>query len=110
MANYEYIDGNGNLYVISSTTIVYDPITPEESSTGTYSGGEPYNITIDLKQFNNLENKFKKVMTNTDGQTKARNKGTGTLIILPKRTTYIFEMNSTQKKEIEDAIQLLTNR
>ncbi len=110
MNSYEYVDGNGNLYAISSTTIVYDPITPEESSTGTYSGGEPYTITIEQKNFDQIVSVFKKVIAEKKGQTQTRSMGTGTLIVLPAKTTYIFEMNSDSKKEIEDVIRLMTKR
>lgn len=110
MNSYEYIDGSGNLFAINSTTIIYDPITPEESSTGTYSGGEPYKINVESKQFEDLEKVFKKVIANTNGQTTERNKGTGTLVVLPERITYIFEMNSDSKKEIEEAIKMVTKR
>ena len=110
MASYEYIDGNGNVYAISSTTIVYDPVTPEESSTGTYSGGEPYFASLEPKQFTDLEQTFQKAMADTNGQTTQRTMGTGTLMVLPAKITYIFGMNSAQKKSIEDAIKLVTQR
>ncbi len=110
MAGYEYIDGSGNKYTITSTTITYDPMTPERSSSGTYSGGEPYTVNIEEKNFNDLKLVFKKCIDNKTGQTSERNKGTGMLIVLPERITYIFEMNSPQKKEIEDAIYLASHR
>ena len=36
---YEYADGSANLYSLNGNTLSYDPVRPEESSTGTYSGG-----------------------------------------------------------------------
>lgn len=110
MSSYEYIDGNGNLYAISKTSIVYDPVTVEESSTGTYSGGEPYTAPLEEKQFNDLEYTFKKCIDTKEGQTQTRSMGTGTLVVMPSKKTYIFEMNSYQKKIIEDAIKLVTKR
>lgn len=110
MNSYEYIDGNGNVYAISSTSIVYDPITPIESSTGTYSGGEPYFAAIEPKQYSDLVLVFNKCIDDPSGQSTTRSMGTGTLIVLPKKTTYIFEMNSSQKRLIEDAIKLVTQR
>lgn len=110
MNSYEYIDGNGNLYAISATSIVYDPITPEESSSGTYSGGEPYTAFIEEKQFNDLDETVKKCIGDQNGQTDTKKMGTGTLIMLPSKKTYHFEMNSWQKKSIEDAIKLVTRR
>ena len=38
--NYIYSDGSSNNYNISETQIKYDPVTKENSSSGTYSGGE----------------------------------------------------------------------
>jgi len=110
MTSYEYIDGNGNLYAISKTAIVYDPITAEESSTGTYNGGEPYTAPLAEKQFNDLELVFKNCIQEKEGQTTSRNKGTGTLVILPSKIHYIFEMDSWQKKVIEAGIKMMTQR
>jgi hypothetical protein len=110
MSSYEYIDGNGNLYAISKTSIVYDPITAEESSTGTYSGGEAYTAFIEEKQFNDIEATFKKCIEDQNGQTNTKKMGTGTLVIMPSKKTYHFEMNSWQKKAIEDAIRLVTKK
>ncbi len=36
-----YSDGAANMYAITPTSFVYTPITPEQSSTGMYSGGPP---------------------------------------------------------------------
>ena len=51
---YSYSDGSGNTYFITETTITYSPVTPLESSSGLYSGGEPANITIDKATFQNV--------------------------------------------------------
>ena len=110
ITSFDYVDGNGNKYSITTNTITYDPITPLESSTGTYSGGEPYTININLTQFETLQKTAMNCINKKDGQTKQRNKGTGTLIIQPGNKTYLFEMNSSQKKEIEEAIQLVTKK
>ena len=104
MQTYYYLDGSANQYTITSTQIVYDPVPPEESSTGMYSGGEPFQIKIDSNQFNMLKLIFEKSINNKTGQGTMRNKGPGMLIIKPENRTYIFEMNSIQKKEIEEAI------
>jgi len=64
-ANYEYADGNANVYVITPTELKYIPVTPEESSSGTYSGGEPKNIAISPTQFQTLEALFESALNNT---------------------------------------------
>jgi hypothetical protein len=65
-ANYEYADGNANVYVITPTELKYIPVTLEESSSGTYSGGEPKNIAITPAQFQTLEALFESALKNKD--------------------------------------------
>lgn len=110
MTSYEYADGNGNLYSISNTAILYDPITPKESSTGMYSGGEAYTIQIEQKHFDQMETVFKKVIENKTDISETRSKGTGALIVFPSKKTYIFKKNSPSKKDIDDIISLMTNK
>jgi len=110
MTSYEYVDGNGNLYAINNTSVVYDPVTPEESSTGMYSGGEAYTAPLEQKQFDQIQATFNKVVENKNDQTDVRSKGTGTLIVLPANKTYIFKMDSPSKKEMEEVIRLMTKR
>lgn len=110
MTSYEYVDGNGNLYAISNSSIVYDPVTPEESSTGMYSGGEAYTAPLEQKQFDQIEATFKKVIEHKEDISETRSMGTGTLIVLPSKKTYIFKMNSSSKKEIDEVIRLMTKK
>jgi hypothetical protein len=37
-----FVDGNLNRFTMTTTTLTYRPITPEESSSGMYSGGAPW--------------------------------------------------------------------
>jgi len=71
-----------------------------------YSGGKPYTVEINKEQFDLLNSVFQKSIHNKTGQTDLRGKGTGALVVQDK--TYIFEMNSAQKLEIEDAIKSVT--
>jgi len=41
-----YSDGNANTWIISPSGLEYIPVTPQESSSGIYSGGVPVNKTI----------------------------------------------------------------
>jgi hypothetical protein len=105
--NYRYVDGNGNNFSIRSNAIQYDPVTPLESSSGNYSGGEPFSFAISEQQFNQLEQVFNQSIANKQGQTKQRTKGTGTLVVLSAKALYTFEANSVQKKEIEAILAAL---
>lgn len=107
MTSYEYVDGNGSTYSITPTSLEFMPIPAKESSTGFFNAGEPYKVKIDKKEFETLKQVFEKSITNKNGQTEQRGKGTGKLIVLPE-AVYIFEMNSLQKMEIEAAIKVAT--
>lgn len=51
---YFYTDQNNNTYTISSSEVRYDPITPKESSSGVYSGGEKAVVPITQKTFRKI--------------------------------------------------------
>lgn len=110
MASFDYIDGNANKYSISTEEIIYDPITPAESSTGTYSGGEPYTVNISLTEFEVLQETAMNCINKKEGLIEDRKMGSGTLIVQPGSKTFIFDMNSTQKKEMEEAIKSVTKK
>lgn len=110
MKTYEYIDGNGSVYSITSTSISFKPIAAKESSSGMFNAGEPYVVKVDENQFEVLKQVFEKAIANKIGQTDKRNKGTGKLIVLPEKSVYIFEMTSAQKKEIDGVIKVVSKR
>jgi hypothetical protein len=55
-----FADGSGNRYTIASDAadanahLVYEPITPEQSSSGTYSGGSPVDRQISAENTSEL--------------------------------------------------------
>ena len=51
---YNYIDGNGNKYVIETTSIEYKPVKPVLSSSGLYDGGDYLKKTISKIQFDEI--------------------------------------------------------
>jgi len=105
-ANYEYADGNANVYVITPTELKYIPVTPEESSSGTYSGGEPKNIAISPAQFQTLEALFESALKNKDAHIENRVMMSG----LVSRTgsnkkQCILKPGSQDIKTIEEALK-----
>ncbi|RDK89322.1 hypothetical protein [Marinirhabdus gelatinilytica] len=50
-----YQDQNNNRYRITETKFTYSPITEAESSSGTYSGGEPVRKGITTEKFKEIE-------------------------------------------------------
>lgn len=76
-----YADGAANSYSIDSdgdgATFVYDPIRPEQSSTGTYSGGDPRSGRLDAATVAELWRRVDALAANTAIHQADRNKGTG---------------------------------
>ena len=104
MVEYNYLDGSANSYIITKNTISYHPMTPDRSSSGTYSVGDPWTVNIDEEAFKRLEGLFKKSIENKKDQIKDRNMGTGLLIVKPSNKEYIFDMGSVQQNEIEESL------
>lgn len=62
---YEFFDGSGNGYSFSKDSIFYDPVTPEHSSSGIYSGGEKASTSITVKEFKQLKKNFNSLVKNS---------------------------------------------
>ena len=105
--HYEYADGSGNRYTISTTSLEYIPVKPEESSSGTYSGGEPGEVTLTMKQYNALQQLFEKALNRTEIHTEHRAMMSGLLV----RTTHseskkvILKPGALEIEEIESALR-----
>ena len=110
MDRFDYLDGNGNKYSITPESIIYDPITAAESSTGMYDGGEPYTISISVIEFEILQETAMNCINKKEGIIENRIKGSGMLIIEPGNKIFIFDMNSTQRAELENTIQSITKK
>jgi len=100
---YHYYDGSGNQFKIETQSLEYIPIEPIESSSGIYSGGEPYKIEITAEQFNQIQNLFEKAFKSKKEHSKERAKLTGMLSIEKnsEKKICILLPNSESKKNIE---------
>jgi len=79
---YEYADGSANRYIITSDSLEYDPVTPAESSTGTYSGGEPKTVSLSAEQFKSISQVIDKALANKDVHIQDRIKTSGAITIV----------------------------
>jgi hypothetical protein len=81
MWTISYGDGAGNRYTFRAdgdgALFEYDPVTPERSSTGRYSGGPPRSGRLDASQLAALREQVRRLEANTTIQGLDRNKGTG---------------------------------
>ena len=78
--NYIYFDGNSNTYHISETQINYEPVTKENSSSGTFNGGEVKTKNLSHKDFEKLNSLFKEAIASKTEQQQNHEMMTGLLI------------------------------
>src|SRR5688572_24683607 len=78
---YKYADGSANVYVLTGTVLEFDPVQPEESSTGTYSGGDPKTVTLTTSQADSLRALMDQAFNHTAVHIPDRVKGSGRISI-----------------------------
>ncbi len=97
---FEYIDGNGNQYILKDDILEYIPIQPEYSSSGFYSGGEPFSKKLDPKQKQALEKLFLESKSLPENQKElSRKKGSG--LVLIEQKSILVKQNSPYQKKLE---------
>ena len=104
---YTYSDGSANRFIITPDTLEYDPVTPEESSTGTYSGGDSKTVSISPEQFDSIRHLFDKAISNTAEHIGDRIKTTGAIAVVKgnARTQVILAPGSAEKEAIENLLR-----
>jgi hypothetical protein len=111
---YEYADGSNNRYLIGPETITYRPITPAESSTGIYSGGEPFSVAIGPAQYQEIVALLEAARQPGAGHAPARAKGTGAiwkrLNPTDDDTLTLLRMDSPAKAAIEQWLKNLPKK
>jgi hypothetical protein len=104
---YVYADGSANRYIITPDTLEYDPVTPEESSTGTYSGGDPKTVSISAEQFESIGQLFDKAIANKMVHIEDRIKTSGAISIVKgdTRTQAVLAPGCAEKEAIESLLK-----
>lgn len=98
-----YSDGSANGYHFGQdskggpVTYEYLPVRPENSSTGTYSGGEPRQGRLDAKQAAELQKWLGKLESDKSLHQESRDKGTGSFTLKSGDDTrrFIVQMSPT---------------
>jgi hypothetical protein len=93
-----YADGSANVYTFkqpaagADVVFEYDPVRPEESSTGMYSGGEPRTASIPAAdpRVAELWNRVEKLEATTTLHQPDRGKGTGAFALTTPAGTRQF--------------------
>ncbi|MBN2444526.1 MAG: hypothetical protein JXJ04_24405 [Spirochaetales bacterium] len=105
---YTIADGNGNLYIITTTTVEYTPISPAMSSSGIYSGGEYKKPEITTTQYNQIKHKINSILANKSILINTRIKGSGLITITGannKKETYLIKPAAPEFTDLEDSLK-----
>lgn len=92
-----YADGAANTYHFrpdeDGALFAYDPVTPERSSTGMYSGGDPRSGHLDPAELAELWQHVRALEANRALHGEDRNKGTGSFRVVEGSATRSFIIN-----------------
>jgi hypothetical protein len=105
VTRYLYLDGSANEFTVAPDRLVYNPVRPEDSSTGMYSGGEPADVVVTPEQFAALEELIARLIGDTAHHIADRTKGSGLVIAGDRRT--LVAMQSPHKAALEKALRAL---
>jgi hypothetical protein len=110
--SYEYADGSGNVYVVKDLSVEYKPVTPRNSSSGIYSGGEPASVTIASDQYDSLVNLLESAMANSSIHQTNREMMTGLIVkySASDTTRVVLKRDSSEKNIIETTLMKLLGR
>ena len=105
---YSYSDGSNNTLYIENNILEYRPVTPAESSSGTYSGGIAVRIQLSAQDMEQIKEAFEDALADTAAHQENRAMMTGLVKIEGngKIRTCILRQDSPSKNRIE---KLLTN-
>jgi hypothetical protein len=108
-----YSDGNSNEYLIKPEVINYIPVSPENSSSGIYSGGSAVvmDINPDNQQFNMAFIKAIKLKENKDIVLESRPMGSGLIKLKFKNSEMsVIIKDCSELSEFEDYLKQLLNK
>ena len=101
-STYTYADGSGNTYRLQKRTLKYNPMTPEMSSSGTYSGGKKQEVQISGSEKKQLIEAFQEAVLSANKNAK-REMGTGMLLMNGKK--YIIARGSPAQRSAEKLLR-----
>lgn len=112
MIIYSYSDGNNNTYEIKKWELAYKPVTPIESSSGTYSGGQPKTIKLTQADYDKVIDILNKAIEDKSMHIDERVMMSGMIRVEKKggNQFYILGARSQSKYEIEKLLKEILER
>ena len=105
-----YTDQNNNRYTVTESVLKYDPITPAESSSGTFSGGDPLNIKITKNDFEAITNLAEEILS-TESRDNKREMLTSVLTIKKgAESRTVILKKSKDRMNLEEMLQKLKQK
>lgn len=107
--SYQYGDGSGNQYIITSDSIEYLPVKKEFSSSGMYDGGDYTKNKITSENFQKLTDEIHLLFENKSLHIKDRIKTSGIITVMKdsKEDKTIIIKNSPEKERFETLLKNL---
>lgn len=99
---YTYVDGSGNSYQIKDNHLKYSPMTADQSSSGTYDGGDPWSRELSKIDLMRIVDVVERAIWSTSDQIEHKAMGSGTIIKVlgDQRTTVYLSMRSESNEEV----------
>lgn len=111
LPTYTYGDGSGNLYTITPALLIYDPVKPEESSTGMYNGGDPAEVPLSADTYEALRTLLDQAINNPEVHIEDRIKTSGMITRTTKGEVkkVILRPKSAELEAIEQVLRSMRN-
>lgn len=104
---YTYSDGSNNTWRLEGNNLRYEPVQPAMSSSGVYSGGEAYNLTLSSNESEEIRHMLEETFKAEAEHSELRSMGTGMVVRKNDGVTksVILLSDSDLKTQIEDRLQ-----
>jgi hypothetical protein len=105
--SYVYSDGSANRYVFSKDGFEYFPVSPAQSSSGTYSGGTYIKKLPELSLYYKLVDNIKLAFETKSDHSNSRQKGSSLIDIIENgnQVKFMLKMGSGSQQMIEKVLK-----
>ena len=101
-----YSDQNNNVYVVTRDALTYEPIARGESSSGVYSGGESFRVSLEASEYEEIMNLAREIVNDPEGKSKKREMLTSVLTLVDDRKESAFILGKSEMRtKLESLLQ-----